>query len=304
MNLSHTKKAILALILANILWGATPPIMKWSLTNVHTFTLAFLRYFIPMVILAFFLRKRIAIRLQDAPLLVIASLFGITFNIAFYFIGIHYTESINVNIIASGGPIFLLLGSMFFLKERPVKKVLLGNLLGLGGVLIIILEPLLQKGADGSLYGNFLLLLSALSAVINTIMIRDLARKYHPLTLTFWTFFIGAMSFYPLFIQETAQYGFLPGIQMQGIIGILYGSFFPSLFAWLLFYYALKYALASDTSVFMYIDPIASLIVAIPLLHEYPSALFFVGSFLVFFGIYIAEGRLHWHPIHWLLQSS
>ena len=41
--------AILAVIAANIIWGATPPIFKWALEEINPFTLAFFRFFLKKI---------------------------------------------------------------------------------------------------------------------------------------------------------------------------------------------------------------------------------------------------------------
>src|SRR5258706_8135203 len=303
MTFSVTKKAIIALILANIIWGATPPLMKWALTDVPTFTLAFLRYLIPSILLGIIAFKRLRIDKRDIPKIIVAAVTGTTLNIGLYFIGMHYTQSINVTVIASASPVFLLIGCMLFLNERPSKKTLLGNLMGLSGVLLIVIEPILVMQASKSFIGNLLLVGSAIASIVNTLIAKELVGKYSAMTLTFWTFFIGAISFLPLAGYEQLTQGlFITHLTLSGVVGIIYGSFFASFLAWLLFYYGLRRVLASETGVFMYIDPIATLIVAIPLLHEFPTPLFILGSLFVFFGIYIAEGRLHWHPLHRLLK--
>lgn len=302
MRLSHTKQAILALILANIIWGAASPIFKWSLLDIHVFSLAFLRYFIPTVAIGLFCFRELGIDKKDLKKFFLSAFFGITLNISLYFIAIQHTQSINQPIIASAAPVFTIIGAILFLNERPKRKVLLGNLIGLTGILVIVVMPFLEHSRDGSVFGNLLLVASTIVAVVNTIVSKELLAKYNPLTVTFWVFLIGSLTFLPLFIGESLRYGMLTGLTIQGEVGILYGSLFSSFFAWFLFYWGLKYILASETVVFSYIDPVTALLIAAPLLHEYPSPLFVVGCFLVFFGIYVAEGRLHWHPLHKLFQ--
>ena len=43
--------AILALVIANIIWGAASPIFKYALTDIPPFTLAFIRFFYPWLLL-------------------------------------------------------------------------------------------------------------------------------------------------------------------------------------------------------------------------------------------------------------
>src|SRR3989337_1766625 len=94
-SVSNHQKAILALILANIIWGATPPIFKWSLTNIEPFTLAFLRFFIGALILFPLISGSLEIKRRDWGKLLLLSLFGITINISFFFLGLERAPSIN-----------------------------------------------------------------------------------------------------------------------------------------------------------------------------------------------------------------
>jgi len=41
-----------------------------------------------------------------------------------------------------------------------------------------------------------------------------------------------------------------------------------------------------------------AVILAAPLVNEHPDMFFYIGSVLVFGGILIAEGRIHYHPLH------
>ena len=64
--------------------------------------------------------------------------------------------------------------------------------------------------------------------------------------------------------------------------------------------YAIKYMPTSNAGIFTYIDPVATVIVAVPLLHETITFPYLLGSIFVFLGIFVAEKRLHWHPLHLL----
>lgn len=301
--MSKAKLAVIALIFANIIWGAASPIFKWSLENIHPFTLAFLRFIIPTLIIALIAPTKLKIKPKHFFLFVLSGLFGVTINIAAFFIGIEHTASINSPIISSAGPVFLILGSMFFLKERPSRNMLIGNLIGLTGVLLIVLEPLLHVTPSTSLYGNFLLILATFGSIIGTIIVKQLSKWYSAFTISFWTFGIGAATFLPFFLQEYQKYGLLPQLKFPGLMGVLFGAILSSLIAYTLLYWALRYVLASTTTVFTYMDPVVAIIVAAPLVHEYPTPIFVFGSILVFLGVYVAEKRLPYHPFHKLFTK-
>ncbi|MGH7246121.1 MAG: DMT family transporter, partial [Candidatus Levyibacteriota bacterium] len=182
--MSNTKKAILALMLANIIWGAGAPIFKWSFTSLHPFTLAFLRFLIPALFIGIVLGKKVKIKTKDFPTVFLAGLFIIAINIIFFFLGIQLSLSIDALIIASSGPVFILLGSMMFLKERVNRKMMLGNLLGLSGIIVIVLQPLLQKSSAGSVLGNFFLIIAMFSSVIGVIFSKKAIKKYSPMVVS------------------------------------------------------------------------------------------------------------------------
>jgi len=233
-----------------------------------------------------------------------SGIFGVSINIGAFFLGVEKTASINSPIISSSGPVFLILASIIFLKERPTRKMLLGNLLGLAGVLLIVVEPLIYTQHDGTSFeGNLLLVLAMLGSIVGTVVVKKLAKSYHVITITFWTFFIGALTFVPYFVQEVSAHGLVRQFAFQGLMGVVYGTIFSSLIAYVLYYWALKYLFAVQTSVFTYIDPIVAILIAAPLLHEYPNLFFIIGSILVFLGIFIAEGRIHYHPLHLLFKK-
>ena len=53
---------------------------------------------------------------------------------------------------------------------------------------------------------------------------------------------------------------------------------------------------AGEASLFTYIDPIAGTVLSFFLLHEPITTPFVIGTICIFLGIYIAEGRIHYHP--------
>lgn len=305
MKLTTVQKAILALIAANIIWGAASPVFKLSLENIPPFTLAFWRFFIGSVIIfPMLLALHIPVRIKlssnkDFFLLLGNALMGITGNIIFFFLGLQLTLSINAPVIASAGPIVVFVFAIFFLKEKFSFKKLFGMLLGTVGVIVIIIEPLLEHGAGGSLTGNIYLVVATLFAVLSTLSGRVIFQRYNPITLSFWAFIIGSASFLPLSVYEYIQN---PSLYMlldwRGAMGLIFGGVFSSAIAYTFFNWGLSKISATDTSVFSYIDPVVGTVLAFFMLHEPITTPFIIGALCIFGGISIAEGRLHYHPFH------
>jgi len=295
------QKAILALILANLIWGIAAPIFKWSLESTPPFTLAVLRFGLSALIFLPIAKGNLTIKGRDALPLIIMSLIG-SLHVSFFFLGLNYTQSINAPIIASSSPIFIILFGFLFLKDKIKQKTLVGAFVGLLGVITIIVLPSIEKGFDSSVLGNVFLVLAMLSGVIYALLLKKIMKKYKATTIAFWTFLIATLGFMPMFFDEIQRVGFLPIINTQVLVGIGFGAIFSSSIAYFLQMWALKRMSVEDMGLFAYIDPIAAIFIAVPLLGEVPTIHFFAGSILVFAGIFIAEGRIHWHPFHRLLK--
>lgn len=294
---------VLALIIANTVWGAAAPIFKFALDNIPPFTLAFSRFFFASLIFLPFisLSKIYKLTRSDWIRLILASFFGISLNISFFFLGLQKTDSINAPIIASSGPLFLFLGAVFFLHEKVKIHVIFGMLISFIGVLTIVISPLLFNGNLKQdvlmVEGNILYIIATVVSIVAPLLIKDVLKKVDVLVVTFITFFIGSIFFIPFMLYEFQTWSIFD-LEFPGLIGIIYGVFFSSALAYYLHYYAIRKMSIQEIGVFTYIDPIVAVLIAIPLLSEYPDIFFFLGSVLVFGGIYMSEGRIHYHPFH------
>jgi len=292
---------ILALIIANVIWGMASPIFKFALTNIPPFTLAFIRFFFAgLIFLPMAIKNWKRLSLKQFFEILLVGFFGITMNITFFFLGIVRTESINAPIIASSGPVFIYLLSIFFLREKPKSKVLAGMLVSLLGVLLIILSPLILDGKKfilGAIEGNIFILLATFGAVFQTIFGRDILKKVNTIQVAAITFLFGSLTFIPMIPKELANWD-ISFLNVAGWTGIIFGVFFSSALAYFLFYHGVSKLKAQDVGIFTYIDPLSAILVAAPLLQEYPNIFYILGGILIFGGIYFAEGRIHWHPFH------
>ncbi len=292
---------IVALIIANIIWGAASPIFKFALENIPPFTLAFIRFFFAGIVLLPFVKDfKIKLSRTEWVELVLGAIFGITINISFFFWGLQKSDSINAPIIASAGPVFLYFLSIVFLKEKPQSRVFSGMLLSLLGVVLIILAPVLFDGktfALGELQGNLFYVVATIGAILHPLFQKNIVPKIGAMKVTLVSFFVSAITFFPFMLNEQQTWS-VSQLNIQGWTGILFGVFLASALAYYLYNYGLGKITSQEVGLFTYIDPIVAVIIAIPLVHEYPTVHFFIGSILVFLGIFIAEGRIHWHPLH------
>lgn len=295
--------AIVALILANIIWGASLPIYKWTLENIPPFTFAFLRFFLSLFILFPFVVGKFNFEKRDIPKLIFGAIISITIQIPLLFFGLQLAPSINAPIIISAGPILLLGSSVIFLKEKISRKLLAGTSISLLGIFLLMFNPALESGIGSAVLGNFFILLATICSVIQALILKKILERNGDLITIFLTFFVGSLALLPLAVLEYNSVG-LFSIDLKAIFGILFAVIFASVIAHYFFFYGLKKVKASETGIFTYIDPIATILVAIPLLHEVITESYLIATVLVFLGIYIAEGRIQYHPFNLLRKST
>ena len=299
MHLSSYKKAIIGLMIANIIWGASAPIFKWSFENITPMSLGFFRFVIATLILLPFVLRRLRVRPHDLLKLFFLGFIGFGLNIGLTLWGLNLAPSINAPVIGSSVPVFLLLGSMLFLKERTKSRTIVGTFISLLGVLIIVIQPILRDGFDTALLGNILFVLSNFALIAYTLLLKKYDLPYSPLTITFWLFFFAALNFLAFIpLEGTSLPNVIFSLDIKGFLGILYGAVFTSTVAYVAYNFAVTKIKANEIGVFLYVDPIVAALIAAPLLGEKITLTYLIGTFLVFAGIFIAERRLHYHPLH------
>ncbi|KKQ74686.1 MAG: drug/metabolite-transporting permease [Candidatus Woesebacteria bacterium GW2011_GWB1_38_5b] len=296
-SLSRIQLAIIALIFANIIWGAAFPIYKWTLEIVPPFIFTFIRFFGGALIVLPFVYKSLRIQRSDIPKLILVSLIGISVQIPLLFFGLklkYYIRYADDFVILNTDRKLLL---SMLLNEKLKVKVLIGTLVSLLGVLAIILRPFIESGGlTGSVLGNFLLFGATVCSVAQALILKRITANNDPLALVFWMFVIGIIPIIPFALYETQTFNLLTQINLQAVIGLLYGIVFAAVIAHYLYAFGIKFVKASEVGIFSYVDPLATIVIAIPLLGEIITPTYILGAILVFLGIFIAEGRVHYHP--------
>lgn len=291
--------AILALILSSTIWGAAAPIFKWSLENVPLFSFGFIRFAVATIILFVFVYKKLSIAKEDLMSVVRLGLWGVTLNVFFFLSGLKLTLAINASIMIATIPIFTLIAATIFFKEKLTRNIIISAAVAFLGITTIFAEQISQFGLSLNILGNILLMSASLSWLAYEIEGKKLFTKYSPTVLTFYTMLIGAHTFLPFALVEFFQNPAWPQhLEFKGYFGLVYGAVLSSALAYFLWQWGLSKLPISEAGLFLYLNPIAGVAVAILLLGEQITAPFLVGGLLVFAGVVMAEsGRLR-HPLH------
>lgn len=290
--------AFIFLITATIIWGATAPIMKLTLTEVPVFSLGFIRQLAAAIIFFPFVAKDLKIERADIKPLIIATLLGTNINLFFFFSGLKLTHAINASILVSAVPIFTLLAAHLYLKEKLTSKLIMSSITALLGALVIIGTPIFASDFK-SVLGSVFLMAATVSFVAYEIIAKKLLRKYSAAKLTFYMFVIAAIIFLPNFLLELTNNPTWPShISLSGILGLLYGIVFASVLASYFWQKGLSLIPAGEAALFFYIGPISGIIVSMLLLGEKVTTSFTLGAILIVISVYLAEHHRKNHILH------
>ena len=298
MKLSRHQKALLAVTLCTIIWSVAAPLFKWSMQTTPPATLLFFRFLLATLIMLPFVWKKIEIKFEDFYKIFLLAVTGITFNIGLFYLGLSLTQSINAPIINSTMPVFLMIGSILFLRQIPKPKAIVGTIISLIGVLIIIFRPVDHLSLLEMITGNLYFILAVISISFYTLFLKWLKPPYRSTTLVFWMFFIATITFFPFFVHEAKITHSVAHLDLRGWIGILYGAIFSSILAQSFYNYSVRQLNTTEVGLFTYLGPVVTALVAIPLLQEQITFGYLLGVVFVFLGLFIAEIKFRYHPFH------
>jgi drug/metabolite transporter (DMT)-like permease len=298
MKLSKHQKAIFAVALCTIIWSVAAPVFKWSLQTNPPFTLLFFRFLLATLIMLPIAWKKMNIKFDDFWRIFLLAISGISLNIGLVYLGLSLSPSINAPIISSTMPVYLVIGSIIFLHQIPKKKVILGTLVSLIGVLIIVFRPVDHLSLLGLITGNVYFILSVLSLASYTLLLKWFRPHYSSATVVFWIFFIATITFFPFFVNEAKVAHSLSHLDLRGGIGIIYGALFSSILAQIFYNFSVKQLNPAEVGLFTYLGPVVTALVALPLLHEQITFAYLLGTLFVFLGLFIAEAKFKYHPFH------
>jgi drug/metabolite transporter (DMT)-like permease len=292
-------RAYIYLIIVAAIWGIASPIIKFTLKELSPFTFLTYRFFITSLVLVplmIALKEKFPKDSRKNLTLLILSLLGTTINLGLLFVGLKFTSVLDQAFISETAPIFIILASYIFLKDRVTKKEKIGILITFLGTLLIIIQPLLENGflSYQNLFGNILILLSTISWVAYVIISKKQMREnVSPLVMAVSNFFIGFITLLPLAVLENHGAKNLvlkvTSIGFSTQLGVLYMALISGALAYYLFQLGQKSIESSEAAIFSYLQPIFSAPLAIYWLKEKVDSSFSLGVVIIILGIVIAE---------------
>jgi len=236
-----------------------------------------------------FLKKE-KIEVTDYPRLLLAAIFGIALNQLSFFKGLSMTTPINASVIMVCSPIIVLIFSSFLLNEKATKKKLLGIFIGLFGAVILIVFGKDIGSASNASLGNLLVFVNASSYALYLILIKNLTKKYHAITLAKWLYLIGLVMVIPFGFSELSVVNWtnlpLPIMYRIGFI-ILFTSFMTYMFN----LFAIKELKPTTLSIFIYLQPVIASSYALMVGSDSLNFIKIGSTVLIFIGVYLVTRK-------------
>ena len=211
---------------------------------------------------------------------------------AFPFIAGKTTTITNMGIIYSSSPIFIILISTLFFREKINLIRILGVLTCICGVIVIII-----KGNIGSLFqlkftsGDLWMLGASLGWALYTIYLFYWKSSMPILERFSVIAMFGAISLFPFFILEET-YVSKTNYDLVFLFWVFFAAIIPSIIAFMLFNFVNKELGASITGSVLYLYTVYGAIYGTLFFNEYLESFHYIGTTLVFIGVFLIKKKI------------
>ena len=269
-------------------------VARGGVEHVPPISLAFWRWstvFFLLILFNYKIFNKKKILLKEYKELFFLGLMGCGVCGAFPFIAGQTTTIINMGIIYTSSPIFIILLSYFLFKEKMNLFKLIGLFACLFGVLIIII-----KGEYLSLIslkftkGDLWMLGASIGWALYSIFLFNWKSSLNVFERFTAISFFGALSLLPFYILEQ-NFVVSTIFDMKFLFWIFFAAISPGIIAFILYTSTQKYLGATTTGFTLYLFTVYGAFYGILFFGETLELFHLYGTFLVFLGVYLVRKK-------------
>jgi drug/metabolite transporter (DMT)-like permease len=279
------KKVYALLVSVQVMFATLPIAAKITLREIGSPALCLIRVTGAAIVFVIIERVLVNERIRDPRdylWLALYSVLGVSLNQLLYVTGLTLTTATAAQTIVAAGPAITLGMAILMRKEVATPLKWLGIGLATSGAVLLIGLGI----RDGHALGNLLCTANVAAYSAYLVVSRQILKRYNPLTVITWVFIFGAVGLLPFGLRQAmAQAPHMSGTAIMALAWII---IFPSVAAYYINMWALTKVESSVVSSFVYLQPIGTGLLAIPMLGEHPSARMVPGAALIFAGIMVA----------------
>lgn len=264
--------AVLAAAAAVLIWGGTPIATRIAVGSIDPAMVGMLRTLLaalaaPVLLLALRLPRPAAAD-GTRPLLALAGLCAFVLFPVMFSIGIDYTTASHAALILALQPVFTALAAHLAQRSWPSRRWTLGAAVAAAGAFALVHFRIgIVEGTAESWIGDLLILVAGFCASVGYVFGGYAARRIPAVSVTLWGLVIGGVVLLPLFAWRAGSIDWSAGT-LPSWSAVAYLAFAVSSLGYLLWYWALARGGIARIGTLQFLQPVASLILAVLLLGE------------------------------------
>jgi len=254
-----------------------------------------LRYFPPLlfgtvrlelVALALF-PFALRVKRGDWGSMAVAGVAGLALNQIAFVYGMQNTSVAHASFLFMTMPLQALVLSALRGHEHLTMRKVVGMAIAAAGVAWLQFSRT-SAGGTATLFGDAMMVLAAFFFALFVVISKETIREYGGVTVTAAAHAASAVVLLPVTVLagRTMNWSAVPA---AGWLTMLYMVLFPSILAYLIFYYALRRAPASRVTSFTYLQPLIAATTALWILNEPLTTSVFAGGALILGGVFVVQ---------------
>jgi drug/metabolite transporter (DMT)-like permease len=284
--------AYFLLAIASLFWSGNHVLGRAIAGEAPPIGLAMLRWLLPAVFLWSFARPHLA---RDWPVIkrhwFLLFFLGVTGGSIFsagQYIGLQYTTALNVSVLNSLTPVFILVTGALIFRDRLTAAQIGGILISFVGVLVIVSKLSIETIANLNFnIGDIVIVANMAIMAIYSSYLR-LAPKMHWLSFIFLFAAISTVSALPFAVWE---YAVGPRFHETWFVffTVIYVAIFPSLISYAAWTRGVELIGPNRAGPFLHLTPLYSALLASVFLGEQLQAFHVLGFALILSGVFLAS---------------
>lgn len=278
-----------ALLLVALLFSANYIVSKLAMRAFNPLVFAYLRVVGSAIVLNLIIHERepAVLTRRDAWQLAGFAALAIVINQTFFLSGLALTSAHVAAILITTLPVFVLWASIALGRERATAAKIGGIALAAAGALLVVGGEGFA-GATKSLLGDLLIIINSLAYGLYLVLSKPMMARLSARRVIARMFALASVLMIPIAAWPVAQqqWGVIPPRAWLALGLVILG---PTVGAYLLNAWALRYADSSLVAGYSYLQPVITTVLAAIFLGEVMRPIVIAAAAMIFAGVYLAS---------------
>lgn len=286
-------KAASLAVLATFLWGGNSVFIKLGLEDVPPVAMAGARFVIGALVVLVALRvSGVSPRVPRSHWSGFGALLAIfVAQILLLNYGTNYTTAGRSTVLMNSYPLFTAVFAHLFVRgDMLTPSTVLGLTLAFAGVVLLFFDDLSFHVGAATLFGDLLVLGSAVLLGVRTLILKRLVHDLHPYQVLFWqaSMSLPVFAVVSLALEREARFA----LTANAVVAVLYQGLIVAGVCFILWIFLLQRHSASRVGVFGFITPLSGVLLSNLILDEKLSWEIVASVGLVALGVVVVNRRV------------